>query len=68
MFFVEMFGAYSNHGTFCYNQLSALQVMVGNSTGAKTSLSAFFTGAYMKQISANGDQVGHALRSLRIRS
>jgi hypothetical protein len=48
---------HSNHGSFCFNQLAALQVMVGDSDGAKASLSTFFKGAYMKQIAANGDQV-----------
>jgi hypothetical protein len=60
---IEELASANNHGTFCYNQLSALQVMVGNSTGAKMSLSAFFTGAYMKQISANGDQPFESVRT-----
>jgi hypothetical protein len=52
---------HSNHGSFCFNQLAALQVMVGDSNGAKASLSTFFKGAYMGQIAANGDQVGKIL-------
>jgi hypothetical protein len=46
----------NNHGSFCFNQLSAMQVMVGDTNGAKTSLDTFFKGAYMRQIAANGDQ------------
>lgn len=53
---VDELASANNHGTFCYNQLSALQVMVGDTNGAKTSLATFFKGAYMKQIAANGDQ------------
>ena len=58
----------SNHGTFCFNQLSALQVMVGDANGAKNSLSTFFKGAYMKQIDANGDQVWNTLTVVKKRS
>ncbi len=47
----------SNHGTFYYNQLAALQVLVGDTAGAKATLEKYFTTQYMWQIDASGDQV-----------
>ena len=48
---------HSNHGTFYYNQLAALQVLVGDTAGANETLHEYFTTQYQWQISANGDQV-----------
>ena len=47
----------SNHGTFYYSQLGALQILVGDNDGAKATVEDYFTGKYKSQISANGDQV-----------
>ncbi len=47
----------SNHGTFYYNQLAALQILVGDTAGAKQTLEEYFTTQYTWQIVANGDQV-----------
>ena len=47
----------SNHGTFYYNQLAALQVLVGDNDGAKATVEDYFTGKYKAQIAADGDQV-----------
>lgn len=47
----------SNHGTFYYNQLASLQILVGDTDGAKKTLDEYFTGIYLGQISSNGDQV-----------
>jgi hypothetical protein len=47
---------HSNHGSFYFNQLAALQVLVGDTAGAKATIEEFFTGIYQDQISANGDQ------------
>lgn len=47
----------SNHGTFFYNQLAALQILVGDKDGARGSLQAYFNGIYQNQIQANGEQV-----------
>ena len=52
---------YSNHGSFYFNQLAALQVLVSNSTGALATVTDYFNGIYMNQIVANGDQVGSTL-------
>ncbi|KAK7679627.1 hypothetical protein QCA50_017339 [Cerrena zonata] len=46
----------NNHGSFYFNQLAALQILVGDNDGAKQTLDNFFTGIYQGQISANGDQ------------
>jgi len=46
----------NNHGTFYFNQLAALQIYVGDQDGANSSIAAYFTGIYLGQIAANGDQ------------
>jgi hypothetical protein len=48
----------SNHGSFYYNQLSANQILVGDTTGAKNTTTTYFNGIYMNQIDASGEQVG----------
>ncbi|CEL56856.1 hypothetical protein RSOLAG1IB_08134 [Rhizoctonia solani AG-1 IB] len=48
--------AANNHGTFYFNQLASLQVLVGDTEGARTTINDFFTGIYQDQIAANGDQ------------
>ena len=48
---------HSNHGTFYYNQLAALQILVGDTAGAKQTVEEYFTTLYKSQIAANGDQV-----------
>ncbi|KAL1948381.1 hypothetical protein VTO73DRAFT_12456 [Trametes versicolor] len=53
---LEEEAAENNHGTFYYNQLAALQVLVGDTAGAKATLERYFTTQYMWQIDANGDQ------------
>ena len=47
----------SNHGTFFYNQLVALQILVGDRDGARGSLQEYFNGIYQNQIKGNGEQV-----------
>ncbi|OJT05906.1 hypothetical protein TRAPUB_3256 [Trametes pubescens] len=53
---LEEEAAENNHGTFYYNQLAALQVLVGDTAGAKATLEKYFTTQYMWQIDASGDQ------------
>ena len=53
--------AHSNHGTFYYNQLAALQILVGDTAGANQTLHGYFTTQFQLQIAANGDQVGVAI-------
>ena len=48
----------SNHGTFFYNQLASLQILVGDTNGAINTTKAYFSGLYTDQINANGEQVG----------
>jgi hypothetical protein len=47
---------FSNHGSFYFNQLASLQVLVGDTTGAKATIEEYFTGIFQDQIAANGDQ------------
>ncbi|KAI0827307.1 chondroitin AC/alginate lyase [Trametes gibbosa] len=54
---LEEEAADNNHGTFYYNQLAALQILVGDKDGAKKTLEKYFTTQYTWQIAANGDQV-----------
>ncbi|KAK7683795.1 hypothetical protein QCA50_013171 [Cerrena zonata] len=53
----------NNHGTFFYNQLAALQILVGDKDGARGSLQAYFNGIYQNQIQANGEQPEEAQRT-----
>ncbi|CAE6450933.1 unnamed protein product [Rhizoctonia solani] len=46
----------NNHGSFYYNQLAALQVLIDDTAGAKKTIQEYFEGIYQNQISANGDQ------------
>ena len=48
---------HSNHGTFYYNQLAALQILVGDTNGAQSTINEYFNNAYLGQIAQNGDQV-----------
>lgn len=47
----------SNHGSFYYNQLAALQVLAGDNNGAQQTIEEYFSTIYLGQINANGDQV-----------
>ncbi|KAI0363966.1 chondroitin AC/alginate lyase [Pilatotrama ljubarskyi] len=53
---LEEEAAENNHGTFYYNQLAALQILVGDKDGAKKTIEKYFTSQYLAQIAANGDQ------------
>ena len=46
----------SNHGSFYFNQLAALQLLVNDQDGALSTIKDYFNGIYMNQIAANGDQ------------
>ncbi|OCH88737.1 chondroitin AC/alginate lyase [Obba rivulosa] len=48
--------AANNHGTFYYNQLAALQILVGDLDGARGTLERYYKNQFLSQISANGDQ------------
>lgn len=47
----------SNHGSYYYNQLAALQILVNDTAGANASIQKYFSTLYQNQISANGEQV-----------
>ena len=47
----------SNHGSYYFNQLSAVQVLAGDTNGAKNTTATYFAGIYMNQIDASGEQV-----------
>lgn len=48
----------SNHGTFYYNQLAALKILLGDFPGAKNVTDTYFRTLYMSQIVKGGEQVG----------
>ncbi|KAI0696536.1 chondroitin AC/alginate lyase [Cytidiella melzeri] len=49
--------AANNHGSFYYNQLASLQLLVNDNISAQSTIEEYFSGIYMGQIAANGDQV-----------
>ncbi|CAE6445363.1 unnamed protein product [Rhizoctonia solani] len=53
----------NNHGSFYYNQVAALQILVGDIEGAKATINEFFNGIYQNQITANGDQPLETIRT-----
>jgi hypothetical protein len=55
--------ATNNHGTYYYNQLSALQILVGDTSGALNSTNTYFSHPYLNQIDANGQQPLEANRT-----
>jgi len=56
MFILFYFRA-SNHGTFYFNQLAALKILVNDLPGAKLVTNTYFDTLYKAQITANGEQV-----------
>jgi len=53
----------NNHGSFFYNQLASLYVIVNDTTNARNTIEQFFSGLYMNQIDANGEQPFEAART-----
>jgi len=49
----------SNHGTYFYNQLASLQILIGDTSGAINSTNSYFSKQYMDQIDSSGEQVGN---------
>ncbi|KAI0317022.1 alginate lyase domain-containing protein [Amylostereum chailletii] len=58
----EAFSA-NNHGTFYYNQLAALKLIVYDKDGAKNVTQHFFENQYQKQIEVSGEQPLEAERT-----
>ncbi|CAE6506729.1 unnamed protein product [Rhizoctonia solani] len=46
----------NNHGSFYFNQLASLQLLVGDTEGTRATINEYFNGIYLDQITANGDQ------------
>ena len=53
----------NNHVTFFYNQLIALYILVGDIQSAQQAANAYFTGPFMEQIDASGEQPLEAKRT-----
>jgi hypothetical protein len=57
----------SNHGSFYYNQLASLKILLGDFTGARNVTDMYFNGIYMNQIVKGGEQVStHAPLVMRV--
>ncbi|KAF9452091.1 chondroitin AC/alginate lyase [Macrolepiota fuliginosa MF-IS2] len=53
----------NNHGTFYYNQLAALKILLGDLPGAKNVTDTYFNTIYMGQIVKGGEQPLEAART-----
>ncbi|KAI0074707.1 chondroitin AC/alginate lyase [Panus rudis PR-1116 ss-1] len=53
---IEEKDSLNNHGSFYFNQLASLQILIGDTDGAKKTLEDFFTGIYLGQIAKDGNQ------------
>ena len=47
----------SNHGSFYYNQLAALKLLVNDNEGAVNVTRTYFAKQFLSQIAADGEQV-----------
>lgn len=54
----------NNHGTFWFAHAASVQVIVGDTAGANTTLHEYFDGIYLNQINGTGDQPLEAARTL----
>lgn len=55
--------ATNNHGTFYYNQLAALKILLGDFSGARNVTDTYFRTLYMSQIVKGGEQPLEAART-----
>ncbi|KAF8624700.1 hypothetical protein AX17_007031 [Amanita inopinata Kibby_2008] len=55
--------AENNHGSFYYNQLAALKILVNDIDGARNVTDTYFAKQYQEQIEANGEQPLEAART-----
>ncbi|KAI9507103.1 chondroitin AC/alginate lyase [Russula earlei] len=46
----------SNHGSYYYNQLAALQILVNDAASANATVQKYFSTLYLNQINATGEQ------------
>ena len=50
-------GQGSNHGSYYYNQLGALQILVNDLASANATIQKYFSTLYQNQVEAGGEQV-----------
>ncbi|KAF7366808.1 Chondroitin AC/alginate lyase [Mycena sanguinolenta] len=53
----------NNHGSFCFNQLTSLKLLVNDVQGSINSSNTYFKGIYQGQINSTGDQPFEATRT-----
>ncbi|KAH9955397.1 chondroitin AC/alginate lyase [Russula dissimulans] len=53
----------NNHGSYYYNQLTALQILVNDTAGANATVQKYFSTLYKNQINATGEQPLEAVRT-----
>ena len=49
--------SFSNHGSYFFNQLASLYILVNDKTNAVATIDKYFNGIFMGQIDADGEQV-----------
>jgi hypothetical protein len=55
--------AVSNHGSYYYTQLGALQILVNDLAGANATIQKYFSTLYQNQVEASGEQVRTLLKN-----
>jgi len=55
--------ASNNHGTYFYNQLASLQILVGDTNAAINTTKSYFSKQYLSQINSTGEQSLEAVRT-----
>ncbi|KAJ7507089.1 chondroitin AC/alginate lyase [Mycena galericulata] len=60
---VEECASLNNHGSFCFNQLAALKLLVNDVPGSVNVSNTYFHGIYQGQINSTGDQPFEASRT-----
>ncbi|KAH9168059.1 chondroitin AC/alginate lyase [Lactarius sanguifluus] len=63
---LEEAAATNNHGSYYYNQLASLQILVNDLAGANATLHKYFSTLYQNQVDASGEQ--NKLHSLLTRT
>ncbi|KAJ7201130.1 chondroitin AC/alginate lyase [Mycena pura] len=53
----------NNHGSFCFNQLASIKLLVNDIPGAVNASNTYFNGIYKGQINSTGDQPLEASRT-----
>ncbi|KAJ7241668.1 chondroitin AC/alginate lyase [Mycena haematopus] len=60
---VDECASLNNHGSYCFNQLTALKLLVNDVQGSINASNTFFHGIYQGQINSTGDQPFEASRT-----